>query len=246
MKDNQQRREKLESKFHHKLNSTFELEFVEAIPKDSPIVDFMSYQIPGLDIYPLNPGNSYALEFNRPDTRAQFACFLSHLKALRTFLQTGEPKAIIMEDDVLIDINFEERIKEISKEQDEMRPFDFIVLGFFPTFDGLFRIGNDLCITQVRTVGAYGYLVVRETALKLVDKFDRPFRYHSKMTISSENIVREGSSYMTSNQQILVYPPVFIEDPDTVSNIRKDDMGTKKKVLEEYLESLNKNGHFYV
>lgn len=46
--------------------------------------------------------HSYRLLHGRTPNRSEFACYLSHRKALQAFLATGESHAVIGEDDIIL------------------------------------------------------------------------------------------------------------------------------------------------
>ena len=105
----------------------------------------------------------------------EYGCYLSHLKALRTFLDDGVPYGLILEDDVAFTEDSEARIRAI--------------IGELPQF-GVVKLVNhraklliELCSTKKgdkvgRTIhgpqgSAAAYLVTREGAQKLLDKLSK-------------------------------------------------------------------------
>ncbi len=104
------------------------------------------------------------------------ACFLSHIKCLEEFIQSYKPYAIILEDDVDMSPDLYKKLKEISFELETQDvSFDIIFLG-----------GTRVCGTKFTksllkaeqihkncNAGAFGYLISKRGAEKIIDKFQR-------------------------------------------------------------------------
>lgn len=139
--------------------------FVQAIDKHSDLLRYYTNESRGLDI-----DNS---DFNY----GEIACFASHLKALRLFLENTEDNnefAVICEDDILLHNNFSEELNDLIMEL----PFDFNIcaLSYFPInkneytkiTEGLYQMGQD------NIWGTQMYLISREYALDCLFYYDRP------------------------------------------------------------------------
>lgn len=118
----------------------------------------------------------------------EIGCYLSHLKALGTFLETDEPCAVIMEDDAIILSAYPAILTALTA--DEVRPlWDMVKLQcrraqkpwrLRPLVDEAY-----LGVTALRSTGATAYLVNRRAAQRMIDgllpiqvpwdhAFDRP------------------------------------------------------------------------
>jgi GR25 family glycosyltransferase involved in LPS biosynthesis len=158
-----------------------EATFVPAVDKNSPLVDWYSFQHEKMPRW-------------EPSMRSEVACFLSHLKAIRTGLQEF-PSAdyyFILEDDALFrDDFFEAMPKWLQQGLDVVVPCG---QNFRP------GLAKDTCAPGLSwyhrekwgTWSAIGYFISRFYAQETLNLFDRPLRYLPYPRLVSEIIHRQA------------------------------------------------------
>ncbi|MCY0092980.1 O-antigen ligase family protein [Hoeflea ulvae] len=113
-------------------------------------------------------------EFHRQNGRkllpGEYGCYRSHILALETFCETGEPYGVIIEDDVLLDARFPGRVRSIIEaypELDVVKLVNHRAVGFIHHVST--AEGDDLGRTAFGPQGsAAAYLVSRDAAQRLV------------------------------------------------------------------------------
>lgn len=109
---------------------------------------------------------------NKSLKNTSIACFQSHIKALETFIKSPYSYGIIVEDDVVFNEHFENKIKEILNEIRE-ESFDIIYFG-----------GTRVCgekyskhlikPKQIRpdcNAGAFAYMVNKNSANRILERY---------------------------------------------------------------------------
>jgi glycosyl transferase family 25 len=101
----------------------------------------------------------------------EIGCYLSHLKALKTFLETDLPHAVIFEDDAIILPSYPATLAALTAE--DMRPYwDMVKLQCRRAQKPwhLRPLGGDtyLGVTALRSTGATAYLVNRHAAKQMI------------------------------------------------------------------------------
>ena len=145
---------------------------------------------------------------NNDLTNAQHACFTSHLKALKTFLDTDEESCIVCEDDLLIHKNF---INLCSELIDNLpNNIKLCLLSYLPTNIKLFKAaGKNPSLNNVyyagpkSTWGTQMYYITRIYAKECIQAYDKPG--FGMDGASSEAITRFVESYV-------VPVPLALED----------------------------------
>lgn len=197
------RRERMEKRLaFYQLEATF----VEAVDKASPLIDWY------LDQY---------LCFPRWEatTRAEMACYLSHLKAIRTGLAKF-PEAdyyLILEDDAIFRDDFFDTIPSWLT-----RGLDIIVPCGQNFINGLQK---DTCAPGLSwyhqekwgTWSAIGYFIGRNYSHVALHLFDRPLRYLPYPRLVSEVIHRHAPKAVYTED-------AFILEDGYDSTIRGQDM----------------------
>ncbi|MBA3609247.1 MAG: glycosyltransferase family 25 protein [Chthoniobacterales bacterium] len=134
-------------------------------------------RVPAIDIkdltfpHPDYSENLYRLLHGRTPNRRELACYLSHIKALETFLATGDSHAVIGEDDIVlrpdIDVVLEAALRHA-------RRWNIVRLSALGTGHPLriARLYRDysLCVNMGRLKGSGAYLVDRLAAETLRKK----------------------------------------------------------------------------
>lgn len=117
------------------------------------------------------------LNINRIYNRkAQFACYYSHLKAIRQFYESGENMGFIFEDDCTFRKDFDHRIKPVIHKLNDMKNFNLCSLlvsneDFYRENNNKF---NSLIKLDNRAWGMVGYIISRDYAKYCLDNFDKP------------------------------------------------------------------------
>lgn len=187
------RRRRMEGRFrHHGLEG--DVTFVDAVTPHSAEVAamFSGSSLPETDLPVL-------------------ACARSHLAALRMFLNTDAPAAIVMEDDVMLHNDFTARLHAMLAN----RPDDagVISLGYLvwhwessrwggrsPELENLKQLDPDALW------GTQGYWISREHAERMVAVLDRPAReWGTSAIVTSEVITRTSDGWVS-------YPPLLLEE----------------------------------
>ena len=192
------RRQRMQDRFaHHKLID--QVVFIDAVTKQDPILDFYH------DGYPVDKTDNLLM--------CSSACFISHLKAVRTFYEhPNKPyRGIICEDDILLDNEFSYRLRDVMNNMLEETPL--LSLSYMMnSWDGTVPSGKDPNMKNVFKFngeliwGAQMYMISRPYAKFVLDVYenvryvDQPHELHS-----SEIIIRASSGY-------LCRPPLAIED----------------------------------
>jgi GR25 family glycosyltransferase involved in LPS biosynthesis len=188
------RRKRMEERFKaHDLDAIF----VNAISKTSSIIEYYEHHDSDEGINLLS--NNIVSKYN---PKAQTACFASHLKALRTFLESDDEHGIICEDDVLLHNNFNILLQQIeSNLPDDFNlcmlcwfPWDtskYILNGKDPDQKNIYSMGID------NVLGAQMYLISKQYALECLKKYDRPDFGGIYDLKTSELIVRKSNGYLS-------------------------------------------------
>lgn len=207
---------------HHQLLNG--VTFVEAINRDCSLVNYY-----GENLIPdeVEPG----LKRQR---RGEVACFASHLKAIRQYLESSSLSAIICEDDILLSNTFTESFFQLMENVPE--DTSLVALSYFVDvwerfkWRGKHPDKENLCqIVPEYVLGTQMYWLSRDYALEVLSRYDRPFRYLTGMDeyITSELIVRHSAGY-------IAYPVLAIEDC-IGSEIRdKEEMGAHIYTFEKW------------
>ncbi len=116
----------------------------------------------------VDPG-LYAVRNRRPTPRpGEIGCYLSHLKAMETFLRTDAPWCVILEDDVELLPECAEVLAALGEQDD----WDLVKLfnfhGGMPVRKRALGRGHDLVVHRTRTTSAAAYAVNRRAAETLL------------------------------------------------------------------------------
>ncbi|WP_313387105.1 glycosyltransferase family 25 protein [Chishuiella sp.] len=141
-------------------------------------------RIPAIDYKEINI-NSYSIKnlYDRDLVPGEIGCYLSHLKTLKIFLNSSEEFAIILEDDAILEQNFDEVIyKTINSynELDDSNKWDILKLKNgkrrnikIKNIDDRYFIGACGTSIPITTIGA---IWTRSAAKKFLNKvgYDTP------------------------------------------------------------------------
>ncbi len=108
-------------------------------------------------------------------SKGAIGCALSHYKAYQEFLETSEKCALILEDDVVLPVNFDKILSEIENVISEDEIILLVYSSFVPTQLSLFNAvklsEGMLCYPmEIRKIlTASSYIIGKETARKMAD-----------------------------------------------------------------------------
>ncbi|WP_026279168.1 MULTISPECIES: glycosyltransferase family 25 protein [unclassified Thioalkalivibrio] len=117
-----------------------------------------------------------ASRFRQPLQASEIGCVLSHFRALRLFLKTGEESCVILEDDAEIASNFVEQVRRLES---GISGWDLIKLENRPgTVKGPVVAhveGMDVFVSLRPGFGATGFVYSRLGARKVLDSWEAAF-----------------------------------------------------------------------
>ena len=149
----------------------------------------------------------------RPALAGEYGCYQSHLLALRTFLESGEPYALILEDDIAPNGKIAEHVAEIIH---AMPGLEIVKVLNHRTRFFMKLIGTSSGVELGRTIfgpqgSAAAYIISRDGASKLVDELavmKRPW------DVALERFWDTGVSVFSTSENI-----VSLSEHAAVSNI---------------------------
>ena len=208
------RRESLSSRLqYHGLED--QVTWIEAVGRGDPLIEFYrgSYSYPP---HPLNEG--------------EIGCFASHVKALETFLESGEEQGIILEDDCVFHNNFrtlyDKRMAGIPSGT------SLVMLSHYVTdWKNIEKVREDLGRIGPSVLCTLGYWITKEYAAEAVKRYKKPFHEielpEEGPRLTSEHITRFSNG-------LFLHPPLLV-DESLESAIRPShEMGWHKKYYEQY------------
>ena len=187
------RRQRMEKRFAlHGLDATF----VTGIRSDCHMIDFFDHQM-------VNPVGNIDL------WRKNIGCYLSHLKAIRTFLETTDESAIICEDDILFHNNFREMYHQVMANIPPETPlisFCYMNEQWECPWAGIDSSKkNVVMINPLYTWGAQCYYITKDHAKQILLTWDRCMCELGNGNVTPENYIRVSRGLMS-------YPPLVIEE----------------------------------
>ncbi len=184
LKKSVDRKKRMENRLKH-LNLYDNATFINAVSRDSPLIDYYHQSSVQVD----------------PDTKvwnSSMACFASHLKALRTFLEDGGDECLICEDDVMFINEFIDEYFKIRSNIPSDAPY--VLLSYMiRDWDDLSWAGinqnkeNLLTHKDDSIWGLQLYWMSKEHAIKILTDYDKPY---------------ENNNYMHSSESIVLHNPV--------------------------------------
>ena len=214
-----ERRSRIKKRFeYHKLTSF--LTFVDAIPNNSPIIT---------EYYNKNVIPKANDTFEKLQSTS--ACFASHLKAIRTYLEdpysTNSVGVIICEDDILLHNNFIDKYNEIMENLPKTPAipnaitFSYMLDNVYWGYNTVW-VGEDIKkenLFRMKKEVAWGtqmYWLSRKYCYEVLEKYDIPFIAHQKYNIVTSELI------LTMAGRYLSYPVLALED-SIGSDIRNND-----------------------
>lgn len=203
------RRARMERRFkHHDLLD--QTTFIEGVPWQDPIIDRYNYG---------RAGN----EINDPGFRKGMGCFLGHLRAIRTFVETStDDQALIFEDDVMLRNDFKQMYEGVWRNMPDGYKPTLISIGYMvenwtdtQSIGKLYKEGL-FTISSKYNWGCQGYWISREYAKIALELYDRPFK-----TLDDEGKFRSSEVVIRESKGVYCVPPLCIEDG--IDSDRKED-----------------------
>lgn len=195
LKASTERRRRMEHRFSY-YHLQDRVTFIDAVSREAPLIDY----------YHQNAVQQY------PDTRkwrSEMACFASHLKAIRTFLEDGGTEALICEDDILLRNKFPEEFQKVRNnfpDDASLVSLSYMIVKW----EGYLWAGKNpslknLCtMNPIHTWGGQLYWISQKYAIQALTMFDKPYRLLS-CEHTGEVILRNSKGY-------ICYPLLAIEE----------------------------------
>lgn len=177
--------------------------FVDGIAPNMPIVDHYLASCP-------NPYGTNVTQHRRDG-----ACYASHIKALRRFLENPDADAcLICEDDILLDNHFIPKFQQLYYNLPAGAPLLCLTWMIDGPIEQVY-VGKNIDVRNLwkidpeHTWGAQAYYITRDYALRCIDAFDRShvtlLKHLDINKVTSEIIIRRSGGYMAAY-------PIVIED----------------------------------
>lgn len=173
-------------------------------------------------------------------TRGQLGCTLSHISLWKWMIENNIEKSIILEDDVVIPLDFFLQMKEIILELPN--DFDFMYLFVHPdkfkiiskTSNNEYEINKNKIIKSYPTWGTVGYMLTLNCAKKLLNDFkilktsiDSQLTtiLHTKyQTFSVKNIFLSTGGQLVSNKQFGMKSNIWNTPQFEINNFIKNNL----------------------
>lgn len=136
-------------------------------------------------------------------------CTYAHIKALRTFLETDYDECLIMEDDVMLHNNFNDKLSDILSTRQSYAKCILLSPYFSVALTNNRKLTKDLYVMANGTFSAACYYVTREFAKYANDIFDRPLSEYPFSWIP--NLVSEDILCRMAGS-VCAFPPLAIEE----------------------------------
>lgn len=177
-------------KHHGLLDRT---KFIEAFDKTSPYLEWFE------------TGNYLP----KTSCRAEHACFLSHIKALRAFVKDDVPEGIILEDDAMPRNDFPQVMNSILEGLGSRKPNLLMLCHLVAAWDGIKQVDvidkYHVSTISPRVFGAQAYWITREYAQLCLQRLDKSLRNIPDNFVTSELITRMSNGYF-------ITPPLVVEE----------------------------------
>lgn len=182
----------------------------------------------------------YFMKYKKTMSPAEWGCTSSHIKALETFLQTDEPYALILEDDV---IGNDQDIEEVFKLAKKLDIDSLLLCGAQEGLNRRYQLGKQLADKKIYEVHPFSYqfvfrtccyVVTRKSAQEILD-------YHANCLTLADKWDQFFKGATTK-----IYYADILKHPEDLANshIETDRNKFKKKSLLQKL--LSKNSFFKV
>ncbi len=140
------------------------------------------------------------------------ACFVSHLNAIKAFLDSGKDACIVCEDDVLLHNDFNSRLTNIV--QDIPNETSLVCLGYFASKESTYSLCDDIQskerLRYLGTDNIWGtqmYWISRNYAEKCIAMFDK-----QNFGLNEKELLKTAEVITRKSHGLIVFPPLALED----------------------------------
>jgi GR25 family glycosyltransferase involved in LPS biosynthesis len=143
-------------------------------------------------------------------TKGAVGCALSHRKAYEKIIKDNIKAALILEDDITFDDNFNEKLKVLEKNiLIDYVGYDILYLGYSSPslYNNNVKI-NDYFMKPVVVYGLFGYIVTNNGAKKLLDIFPITSQIDTEI---SNNFNKINAYIVTPENRIIFSDPSSID-----------------------------------
>ena len=196
------------------------------------------------------PLTDFQRRVNHNPTDGELGCSLSHMKAFKQFLQSGQDWVCILEDDAIIDKDFKEFISTVDERvlnkdalyllggQDGLRYKNKVVLNLIK----LKRIGGQtfgkVIFGHGYVLRACGYLMNAEMAQKLLSRFESNFF-----------IIDEWAYLMRQGYFSDIYMANFVHHPEELSGSwlekERQEIKNRKKKKKSFIRLMISSSYWH-
>lgn len=145
--------------------------------------------------------------------RKDTACFMSHMKAIKEFIASGDEWGLICEDDILFANDFLSKLEVVRAEGAN---YQCIALGYMLTggYEFEFEKPHLMSIQRQHIWGGQAYLLTHEYAKYCIRMFDQPME---DLAYFVDEVTAELP--MRYSRGVIAYPALVIED--CIDSVRK-------------------------
>lgn len=172
-------------------------------------------------------------KYNRLMSPAELGCTLSHIKVLECFLDSGEEKALVLEDDV---IGSDEDLEKVQKLASRLPEVSLFICGGQDGLSNKYLLGVFLDKFQVNEVSKFSYshifrtscyVVTRKSATEILN-----YHYKKMYTLADKwDVFFENSDIKIFYENILRHPEDLLD-----SHIEADRAIYKKSFIRKILD----------
>lgn len=224
----------------------------QAIQRQASDTNCPIHRVPAVDMHTMDT-EKYRSDFIRNPkyywSEGDIACTLSHLKAIKLFLETNQPWCCILEDDLTLTKAFSDLMRDDANILGDLG-LDCLKVEYIPTSNstkskpfGRFlqatRYGNAFSLNST-CIGAGAYLLSRNGALKIIDHlcpvevpidqllFNRRYKLGTRllrMGFLEHGLVRHNIDTVKSG---------------IISNRKKSTLLSRRRLLNEFHKSIER------
>jgi len=177
-------------------------------------------------------------------TDSEYGCLISHLKAIKTFYETDNQNALILEDDCTLELKkyWKKSVHEII--QNAPNDWEIIMLSYFSLDNTIhdWKIKDIYIPYNSKIYGAISYIINKKGAKKLIDDCENLSCYKNNSYLLNMNASHISDHYIFKNSITYCYKyPLFIygDEESTIHNEHLNEhMENKNKIIYNYENSL--------
>jgi hypothetical protein len=175
-------------------------------------------------------------------TDSEYGCLLSHLNAIKTFYETDNQIALIMEDDCTLELKkyWKKSIKEII--QYAPNDWEIIMLSYTTTSDDNpldnWKITEEYTLNNINIAGALSYIINKKGAKKLINDCDNFSCYKDNVYLLNTHTEHKADFYLFNNTITYCYKYPYFIYSDGESTIHNDHLDwhkdNKNRIINNY------------